>query len=131
MAATITVDVYIGCLLLISSIVVLVARFSAKNMPAFPWNLITAALSVTVGGLLIWKPAEGAFSLTLLLIAFFVVEGVFQIVTSVAYRHDVGNPWGWMLASAIADLVLASSSSRYRLRRLPDPSISSTRSNIP
>jgi len=72
-AATIAVDIYIGCLLLISGIVGLIALFSAKDMPAFLWSLITAALSAAVGALLIWKPAEGALSLTLLLTAFFVV----------------------------------------------------------
>lgn len=106
-AATIAVDVYVGCLLLISGIVGLVSVFSTKNMPAFLWSLITAALSVAVGVLLIWKPVEGAFSLTLLLTAFFIIEGVFQIVTSVAYRDVVGSSWGWMLVSGIADLVLA------------------------
>src|SRR5271166_3517309 len=106
-AATIAVDVYVGCLLLISGIVGLVTVFSTKNMPAFLWSLVTAALSVAVGALLIWKPVEGALSLTLLLTAFFIVEGVFQIATSVAYREAEGSSWGWMLVSGIADLVLA------------------------
>jgi len=106
-AATIAVDVYVGCLLLISGIVGLVTVFSTKNMPAFLWSLVTAALSVAVGALLIWKPVEGALSLTLLLTAFFIVEGVFQIATSVAYREAAGSSWGWMLVSGIADLVLA------------------------
>ena len=106
-AATIAVDIYIGCLLLISGIVGLIALFSAKNMPAFLWSLITAALSAAVGALLIWKPVEGALSLTLLLTAFFVVEGVFQIVMSVAYRGVIGRSWGWMMVSGVADLLLA------------------------
>jgi len=106
-AATIAVDVYVGCLLLISGIVGLVAVFSTKNMPAFLWSLITAALSVAVGALLIWKPVEGALSLTLVLTAFFIVEGAFQILTSAAYREVAGSSWGWMLVSGIADLVLA------------------------
>jgi len=106
-AATIAVEIYIGCLLLISGIVGLIALFSAKDMPAFLWSLITAALSAAVGALLILKPAEGALSLTLLLTAFFVVEGVFQVVTSVAYRGVIGRSWGWMMVSGVADLLLA------------------------
>ena len=39
--------------------------------------------------------------------AFFIVEGIFQIGTSVAYRGVIGSSWGWMLASGVADLVLA------------------------
>jgi uncharacterized membrane protein HdeD (DUF308 family) len=105
--ATIAVDIYVGWLFLLSGIVGLVAIFSAKNIPAFLWSLITAALSAAVGILLVWKPVEGALSLTLLLTAFFVVEGVFQIVTSVAYRDVMRGSWGWMLVSGIADLALA------------------------
>lgn len=106
-AATIAVDVYVGCLLLVSGIVGLVAVFSTKNMPAFLWSLVTAALSVAVGALLIWKPVEGALSLTLLLTAFFIVEGVFQTVAALSHREVIPHSWGWLLASGIADLVLA------------------------
>jgi len=105
--ATIAVDIYIGWLFLFSGIVGLVAMFSTKNIPAFLWTLITAALSVAVGIMLVWKPVAGALSLTLLLAAFFIAEGVFQTVTSIAYHGVIGNSWGWMLASGIADLVLA------------------------
>jgi uncharacterized membrane protein HdeD (DUF308 family) len=105
-AATMVVDIYIGWLLLISGIVGLVATFSAKDIPAFLWSLITAALSVIVGGLLIRRPVEGALSLTMVLTAFFIVEGIFQIVAASAYRHVVGGSWGWMLVSGISDLAL-------------------------
>jgi uncharacterized membrane protein HdeD (DUF308 family) len=105
--ATLAVDVYIGWLFLISGIVGLVAMFSAEDVPAFLWTLITAALSLIVGVLLLWKPAEGAVSLTLVLTAFFIAEGVFQIAGSISYRNVIPDSWGWMLASGVADLILA------------------------
>ena len=105
--ATLAVDIYIGWLFLISGIIGLIAMFSAKNIPAFLWSLLTAALSAAAGVLLIWKPVEGALSLTLVLTAFFIVEGIFQSVTSVAYREVMRGSWGWMLVSGIADLALA------------------------
>jgi uncharacterized membrane protein HdeD (DUF308 family) len=106
-AATIAVGFYVGWLFLIGGIVGLVAMFSQRNIPAFLWSLVTAALSVTVGILLIWNPIGGAVSLTFVLTAFFIVEGVFQIATSFAYRDIMGSSWRWMLVSGIADLVLA------------------------
>jgi uncharacterized membrane protein HdeD (DUF308 family) len=105
-AATIAVDILVGWLFLLSGVVGLVAVFSAKDIPAFLWSLITAALSVTAGVLLIWKPVEGALTLTLLLTALFLTEGVFQIAASIAYRHVAGGSWGWMLVSGLADLAL-------------------------
>ena len=106
-AATLAIDLFVGWLLVISGIVGLVAMFSAKNIPAFLWTLVTAALSLAVGGLLVWKPVAGALSLTILLTAFFIAEGIFQIVTSIAYREVIMNSWVWMLVSGISDLVLA------------------------
>ena len=107
MAATLFIAIYLGWLFLISGILGLVALFSTHDVPAFAWNLITAALAVVVGVMLIWRPVEGAISLTLVLAAFFIAEGVFQTVASIAYRHAMAGAWGWMLLSGIADLVLA------------------------
>jgi uncharacterized membrane protein HdeD (DUF308 family) len=105
--ATIAVDLYVGWLFLISGIVGLVAMFSARDVPAFLWTLLTAALAMAVGVLLIWKPVEGALSLTIVLTAFFVAEGIFQIVGSFSYRDVMPGSWGWMLVSGISDLFLA------------------------
>jgi len=105
--ATVAVDIYVGWLFLISGVVGLVALLSAQDVPAFLWTLLTAALMLVVGILLLWKPAEGAVSLTLVLTAFFIAEGIFQIAASISYRVSVPDAWGWMLASGIADLILA------------------------
>src|SRR5258706_13568909 len=106
-AATIAADIFIGSLFLVSGVVGLVAVMSARDIPAFLWSLITAALSVTAGVLLLWKPLAGALTLTLLLTALFITEGVFQIAASIAYRHLKGGILGWMLVSGVADLALA------------------------
>ena len=85
----------------------LVALISSHHVHAFVWSLITAALSVGTGVLLIMRPIEGAVSLTLLLTAFFIVEGGFQTMVALASRHAMPGTWAWMLLSGIADLVLA------------------------
>ena len=105
--ATIAVDFYIGWLFLISGTVGLVAMFSARDVPAFFWTFLTAALAVAVGVMLIWKPIEGALSLTIVLTAFFIAEGIFQIVGSFSYRNVMPGSWGWMFVSGISDLILA------------------------
>ena len=104
--ATIAIDIYVGWLFLFSGVIGLIALFSSHHIPAFLWTLITAALSVALGILLIWKPVEGALSLTFVLTAFFLVEGVFQIATSLVYRDSLPGTWGWMLASGVSDLLL-------------------------
>ena len=105
--STVAVDVYVGWLFLLSGVVGLATMFLAQDVQAFLWSLLTAALSLFVGIVLLWHPVEGAVSLTLVLIAFFIVEGIFQIAASVSYRDVFPDSWGWLLASGIADLILA------------------------
>jgi uncharacterized membrane protein HdeD (DUF308 family) len=105
--ASVAVDIYVGWLFMFSGLLGLVAMFSARDASALFWMLLTAALSLAVGIMLIWKPAEGTVSLTLVLTAFLIAEGAFQIGASFSYRNVMPNSWGWQLASGIADLVLA------------------------
>jgi len=105
--ATIAVDFYIGGLFLLNGIVGLLAMFSVRDVPAFFWSLLTAALSLVIGVLLLWRPEAGAASLTIVLTALFIAEGFFQIVGSLSYRDVLPESWGWMLASGIADFLLA------------------------
>ena len=105
--ATIAVDIYVGWLFLISGIIGFVAMFSARDISGFLWTFATALLSVVVGALLIWTPVEGALSLTIVLTAFFIMEGVLQAAASLVYRRTVPESWGWMFASGLADLALA------------------------
>ena len=105
--STVAVDVYVGWLFLLSGVVGLATMFLAQDVQAFLWLLLTAALSLFVGIVLLWHPVEGAVSLTLVLIAFFIVEGIFQIAASISYRDASPDSWGWILASVIADLILA------------------------
>jgi uncharacterized membrane protein HdeD (DUF308 family) len=105
--STLAVDLYVGWMLLVSGLIGLVTMNIAPNVSAFLWSLITAALSLLVGVLMLWNPIEGAVSLTLVLLAFFIVEGVFQIAAAIRHRYALPDSWGWLLMSGIADLVLA------------------------
>jgi uncharacterized membrane protein HdeD (DUF308 family) len=105
--SSLAVDVYVGWILLFSGVVGLIVMFSAPNAAAFLWSLLTSALALFAGVLLLWHPIEGVVSLTLVLIAFFIAEGVFQIASAFGHRTAFPETWGWMLASGIADLVLA------------------------
>ena len=89
LVSTFAVEIFIGWLFLIAGIVGLVAMFYADDIAAFLWTLVTAALSLGLGVLLLYRPIAGTVTLTLALTAFFVAEGVFQIVTSIAYRKAV------------------------------------------
>ena len=105
--STLAVDIYVGWMFLLSGLIGLVTMFVASSAAAFLWSLLTAALSLFVGVLLLWHPVEGAVSLTLVLISFFIVEGVFQIAGAIQHREAFPDSWGWLLMSGLADIVLA------------------------
>jgi uncharacterized membrane protein HdeD (DUF308 family) len=105
--SSLAVDVFVGWILLLSGIMGLVIMFYAPNVAGFLWSLLTGALALFAGLLLLWHPVQGAASLTLVLVAFFIVEGAFQSAAAVGYRSVFPDAWGWMLASGIADFVLA------------------------
>ena len=46
-------------------------------------------------------------SLTLVLIAFFMVEGIATLMYAFEHRNQLSGRWGWMLISGIVDLILA------------------------
>jgi uncharacterized membrane protein HdeD (DUF308 family) len=105
--STLAVDIYVGWIFLLSGLLGLATMFLAPTVAAFLWSLLTAALSLFVGVLLLWHPVEGAVSLTLVLIAFFIVEGIVQIAAAIKHRDAFPDSWGWMVMSGIVDVVLA------------------------
>lgn len=105
--ATLAVALYLGWLFLFCGILALIVMITTGHIPGFWWALVTAILAVLVGLALLLKPAAGIVSLTAVLTAFFIVEGVFQTVAALSYREVIPHSWGWLLASGIADLVLA------------------------
>lgn len=105
--ATLAVTILFGWLFLISGVMGLLTSFWMRAAPGFWWSLISAALGVVVGGLLLAQPITGAISLTLLLIAFFAVEGIVSIMFALDHKRELSGQWGWMLASGVVDLVLS------------------------
>ncbi|MGP8233041.1 MAG: HdeD family acid-resistance protein [Methylovirgula sp.] len=105
--ATLAFTIFFGWLLLISGFVGLVSTFSVRPAPGFWWSLLSAILALAVGFLLIAKPGNGAVSLTLLLIVFFIIEGFASIVFASENRQTLPGRWGWLVTSGVVDIILA------------------------
>jgi uncharacterized membrane protein HdeD (DUF308 family) len=105
--ATITFTLFLGWLFLISGIMGLITTFWARHSPGFWWSLLSAVLAIAAGIVLLVEPLRGAVTLTLLLIVFFIIEGVLTIMYAFEHKKDLSGRWGWMLVSGIIDLILA------------------------
>jgi uncharacterized membrane protein HdeD (DUF308 family) len=104
--ASLAVTIWLGWLFLISGVFGLVSSFWMRQAPGFWWSLLSAVLAIAVGVALIASPIAGVLSLTYLLIAFFIVEGVASIMYAIEHRRELTGGWGWMLASGIVTLAL-------------------------
>jgi len=105
--ATLAVTILVGWLFLISGIVGLVTTFGAKGAPGFWWSLFSAIIGIVAGAILLGWPISGTVSLTLVLIVFFIMEGVVSIMYGVEHRREASSRAGWIIASGVIDLILA------------------------
>lgn len=105
--ATLAVTILFGWLFLVSGIVGLVTTYWMRHAPGFWWSLLSAVLGIVVGAMLLGSPLVGALSLTLVLIAFFLIEGAVSIMFALDHKRELSGQWGWMLMSGLIDLVLA------------------------
>jgi uncharacterized membrane protein HdeD (DUF308 family) len=104
--ATLTVSLLLGWLLLFSGIAGLFTTFSMRPMAGLWWSLLSAVIAIGVGLVLLFSPATGAVSLTLVLIAFFLIEGIASIMFALDHRNELPGTWVAMLLSGIVDLLL-------------------------
>jgi uncharacterized membrane protein HdeD (DUF308 family) len=105
--ASLAATVFFGWILLLSGGMGLVATIRARHAPGFAWSLLSALIGLVAGGLLLAQPVQGILSLTVVLIAFLIAEGVVSIFYATEHRKGFSAGWGWMLASGLLDLVLA------------------------
>ena len=105
--ATLAIEIIVGWLLLISGVVGFVSTFTMRHAPGFWWSLVSALAATVAGILLLRWPLTGALSLTLVLTAFLVIEGIASIMYALDHRRELSGRWGFMLFSGVVDLVLA------------------------
>ena len=106
--ATLAVTILLGWVLLVSGVVGAVMTILQRQGPGFGWSMLSAVLAILIGGLLLVKPMAGAISLTVVLLFFFVIEGVSSLMYARAHKRELSQSrWGWMVASGIVDLGLA------------------------
>jgi uncharacterized membrane protein HdeD (DUF308 family) len=105
--ATIAIALVVGWIFLLSGVVGLLATFRMRSAPGFWWSLLSGILGVVAGIVLLRWPLSGAFSLTLVLTLFLVLEGVVSIMFALEHKRELSGRWGMMLVSGVVDLILA------------------------
>ena len=106
-AASLAVTIILGWLFLISGIAGLALTFWARELPGFWWSLISAALAVLAGLVLLAHPAQGILTLTIVVGAYFLAEGVATIMYALEHRRELSGRWSWMLIAGLMDILIA------------------------
>jgi uncharacterized membrane protein HdeD (DUF308 family) len=101
--ASLAVTIFLGWMFLIFGIAGLVLTFWARQMPGFWWSLISAALAVAAGIILLARPLEGTLTLTIVVGAYFLAEGVTTIMYALEHRRELSDRWSWMLFSGVLE----------------------------
>jgi uncharacterized membrane protein HdeD (DUF308 family) len=105
--AGLATTIFLGWLFVVGGIVGLIATFGARQAPGFGWSLVSALVALAAGIVLLWNPLAGLATLTYVLIAFFIIDGVLVIALALHHRRELSGRWEWMLIGGIMDLVLA------------------------
>src|SRR4029077_16314891 len=66
-----------------------------------------AALAVLAGGILLARPVQGVLTLTIVVGAFFLAEGVTTVMYALQHRRELSGRWSWMLIAGLMDFVIA------------------------
>jgi uncharacterized membrane protein HdeD (DUF308 family) len=105
--AGLAVTIFLGWMFLISGIAGLALTFWARQMPGFWWSLISAVLAVGVGIILLARPVQGVLTLTIVVGAYFLAEGIASIMYALEHRRELSERWSWMLFAGLLDILIA------------------------
>lgn len=105
--ASLAVTIFLGWMFLISGIAGLALTFWARGMPGFWWSLLSAVLAIGAGIILLAQPVQGTLTLTIVVGAYFLAEGVATIMYALEHRKELSERWGWLLVAGIMDILIA------------------------
>jgi len=102
--ATLTIEMIIGCILVIGGIAHVLHSFGTRVWSGFFSMLLAGILYLIFGIMMLASPLIGALTITLILVVFLIAEGICKIV--IAFQLRPLSNWGWVLFGGIAALLL-------------------------
>jgi uncharacterized membrane protein HdeD (DUF308 family) len=101
---TVAAKIALGWLFLIGGVVQIAHAFSTRQWSEFFLDLLVGLLYLIVGGWLALFPLTGIVTLTVLLAALFIAQGIIEAGMALRMRPHAG--WVWMLIAGIAALAV-------------------------
>ncbi|MWG35534.1 HdeD family acid-resistance protein [Halomarina oriensis] len=101
----VSISVLLGALLVVGALFHVAHAFSAGGVGGFALQVVLAAVYAIGGIALLANPVLGLVGLTLLLVGYFVADGVVEILLGVRLRGEAGGTW--FVVSGVLSLLVA------------------------
>jgi uncharacterized membrane protein HdeD (DUF308 family) len=103
--ASVAIITLLGWILIITGVLQGISLIGARDVPHYWLSLISAVLAIVIGLLLLRQPDSGLLIMTVLLIVYFMVEGISKVIFALTIRPFPN--WGWVLGSGLVGILLA------------------------
>lgn len=104
MMTGVVVSIFVGALMLVMGVLRIVAAFKSGQWGSGIVGTLIGLLGVAAGIILLARPMLGLATLALLLAAYFLADGICEIIVSFKMKPEKG--WGWMLVGGIVSVLL-------------------------
>jgi len=94
----------LGVIVLIAGIVRMVWAFRAGSLSKGIWTFVIGLLTLIAGILLLANPLFASGVLTVLLVFYFLLDGVFELVAGFQMRPAAGS--GWLIFGGVISILL-------------------------
>ncbi len=108
--AGLALTLVLGWLFIIAGLVGFVTAFGTMRgtrAPGMVWAVLSSVVAVLVGAVLLWDPVRSLATLTFVLVAYFIADGILMIFLALSHRRGMAGKWEWMLVNGVVDLILA------------------------
>lgn len=102
--STIAAKIALGWIFLLGGASLVIHAFSIPHWQGLVISLVVGALYLVAGGYLAFLPLSGILTLTILLAALFIAEGVLEVILAFRVRSHEG--WGWLLMSGLVAIAV-------------------------
>jgi uncharacterized membrane protein HdeD (DUF308 family) len=107
--STLEIDILVGWLLCVGGIARIVTLYGKQHLPGLWWSIFSGFIAIVAGVLLVTRPIQGTMTLTMLLAAYFLIEGITTLyMTFLQRRHSRTRMWtlcGGLINVAMAFLI--------------------------
>jgi uncharacterized membrane protein HdeD (DUF308 family) len=102
--STVAAKIALGWIFLLGGVTLIIHASSIPHWQGLVLSLLVGALYLVAGGYLAFLPLSGILTLTILLAALFIAEGVLEVLLAFRVRSHEG--WGWLLLSGLVAIAV-------------------------